>query len=256
MVDQSGLGMLDGETGTSLAEFAATIVNICITEMVNIATKPVGEYDEEVQDYFYIYIWGYGGDYNNNVNLLYQGFISDVAYNNPYEDVGPFHIIQVVKPVVGYDSPMATAFEKVRECIVDWKNNGHNGEDEVSPLIINVTHGEILFEQVGNSKNDIYMSARSIIEISFPDGPPLICNIITSKKDSEDTPSFENQICRRETFQQLLSSISSSPTDRMYGFEKKKLLFNVNDVYDLNFFDYLVFSWGGSYAKPPHLRLR
>ena len=142
----------------------------------------ISEDEKEVKDDFRVCILGYGGESCNKVSLLYDGWISNIATNFPFEVTdtyeGQLSILRIINPVVGYDSPMAFAFEEAYKHIIKWKYN-YNDKLDVSPLIINVTHSMTYEHEAGNYKENILMSAHKIINISLPDGPPLICNVIT-----------------------------------------------------------------------------
>lgn len=241
MIDRSALGQNDGVRGKSLAEIAAEIVNVGISNLERIATRPLAIDDVEVRDYFYVCILGYGEESFNNVRMLYNGWISDISSKFPVEVINSFegysqlHIRKIINPVCGYDSPMSTALEEVRKWVVAWKNNGHNNELDISPLLINITHGETFENELGNSKEEIRKSAHKILDLSFPDGAPLICNIITRKIEENEYNKLHNI---NGAFSQLLLSVSSKIDD-------EKLLFNVNNgqLHELLF--EVLCSWSG-----------
>ncbi len=229
MIDQSALGQDDGVCGKSLAEIAAELVNVGISNLERIATRLLYADDVEVKDYFYVCILGYGEESFNNVRMLYNGWISDISSKfpveviNSFEDYSQLHIRKIIKPVCGYDSPMSTGFEEVRKWVVAWKNDGHNNELDISPLIINITHGETFENVLGNSKDEIRKSAHKILNLPFPDGAPLICNVITGKiEENKDNKLHIINHLDEGTFAQFLLSVSSKIDD-------ERLLFNVND---------------------------
>lgn len=254
MIDQSALGHEDGLRGKYLAEIATEIVNVAITEMVKIATRPVGDDgEEEVRDFFHVCILGYGGEFISKVSFLYDGWISDLVTNFSYEVVNSFigdsfNLLKILNPVVGYDCPLALAFDEAYKLIIEWGKH-YNNEQDVSPLIINVTHGITFEQEPGNSKNEIIMQAQKIMDISFPDGPPLICNIITRKLEEDVDNLLDNTLVFEEgTITQLFSSISANFKDVSYYLtddfmsqsHMKKLLLNVNDRYDHSFLSRLI----------------
>lgn len=216
MIDNSAMGYEEGICGKSCAEIAAEIVNSTITAMEILCIRHLGHEEEEVRNFFDIAILGYGRELTN-VDLLYIGSITHIADNFPIEGIeenGAFRKVyrKIVDPMVGYDSPLAIAFEEAQKLMVEWRKE-HNNELTPSPLIINVTHGELIMEQ-GNSKDDIYMSVSKIIGTHFPDGAPIICNIITHQIDEYDE-SFPNKdnTFSENSFAHMYYSISSNMPD-------------------------------------------
>ena len=157
-------------------------------------------------------------------------------------------MLRILNPVIGYDCPLAFAFDEAYKLIIEWRKY-YNNEQDVSPLIINVTHGITFEQEPGNSKNEIIMQAQKIMDISFPDGPPLICNIITRKLEEGEENLLDNTLILEEgTISQLFSSISSNIKDVSYYLtdefisqsHMKKLLLNVNDRYVFEFLSRLI----------------
>lgn len=249
MIDQSGsMENASVANGKPLAVIAADSINIVLTEMVKIATRPVGDDDEEVRDYQKVVIIGYGAEPNTSAQLLYEGYLSDIANNHKEEKMdtiaGPLSILNVVRPVAGYVTPMAAAFEMAKKQIINWKGEGRDGEEDPSPIVINITDGAPS-DETGNCTEDALINtaiqAHEIMNISFKDGFPRIFNIMISQLDGKEVRFPDNaNALGEDPFAQFLFSISSNMTDDLIsGISKnglgnasensKILMMNVND---------------------------
>ena len=154
MIDQSGsMGNASVANGKPLAVIAADSINIVLSEMVKIATRAIGDDEEEVRDYKKVIIIGYGGEPTAEAQILYEGFLSDLAnkYREEVTDTiaGPLNIRSVIKPVAGYVTPMASAFIEAKLQINKWKDEGHDEEEDPSPFVINIT-GSAPTDEEGN----------------------------------------------------------------------------------------------------------
>ena len=222
MIDQSGsMENASVANGKPLAVIAADSINIVLTEMVNIATKPVGDDDEEVRDYQKVVIVGYGSEPENKAAILYKGYLSDIANKFKPEKkdtiAGLINVRNVIKPIVGYFTPMASAFQIAKQIINEWKKSGRNGEEDPSPIIINIT-GSAPTDAAGypteEALDETAKEAREIMNIAFPDGSPRICNILIGQLAGNEVrfPDSTN-VLEGDPLAQFLYGVSSQMTD-------------------------------------------
>ena len=224
MIDQSG-SMEDTSlaSGKTHAVIASEYINIFITEMVYIATRLVGDDDEEVRDFQKVVICGYGSEPENKATILYEGYLSDIA--NKYKKEEKIATIngqslwgyRVIEPISGYFTPMASAFNLVKQQINKWKAEGKDGIEDPSPIIINITDGAPTDEEgypTEEALAETAKEAREIMNISFPDGSPRIFNILISKLAENEVYFPDNtNVLEGDSFAQFLYSISSTMTD-------------------------------------------
>lgn len=238
MIDQSGsMENASVANGKPLAVIAADSINIVLTEMVKIATRPVGDDDEEVRDYQKVVIIGYGGEPNTSAQLLYEGYLSDIANNHKEEKMdtiaGPLSILNVVRPVAGYVTPMAAAFEMAKKQIINWKGEGRDGEEDPSPIVINITDGAPSDETgccTEDALTNTAIQAHEIMNISFKDGFPRIFNIMISQLDGKEVRFPDNaNALGEDPFAKFLFSISSNMTDDLISGISEKGLGNASE---------------------------
>lgn len=249
MIDQSGsMENASVANGKPLAVIAADSINIVLSEMVRIATKAVGDDDEEVRDYQKVIIIGYGSEPNNSAQILYTGYLSDIANKHMEEKTetiaGSLLVRNVIKPVAGYVTPMASAFEKAKEEINRWKSEGKDGTEDPSPIVINITDGAPTNEEGYPTEEALEKTAQvahEIMNIPFPDGSPRIFNVMISQLDGNEVRFPDNSnVLEGDPFAQFLFSISSNMTDDLRadisarglanpGVDSKILMMNVND---------------------------
>lgn len=248
MIDQSySMSNESATNGKPLAVIAADSINLVLTEMVKIATWPIGDDDEEVRNYQKVIVIGYGGEESGQAQILIKDYLSQIAAKNKKmvdTIAGRQEIHEVIKPVAGYVTPMASAFKLANQEINTWKNEGHNGVEDPSPVVINITDGAPTDNDgyiTEESLKNTYMEAQSIMSTSFPDGSPRIFNIMISQTDGSEIrfPDNENAL-EGDVFAQFLFSISSNVTDDLKdaiskfdlgetNANSKVLLMNVNN---------------------------
>lgn len=190
MVDQSEFMSNENvASGKSLAVIAADIINCGLTEMVKIATRPIGEDDEEVRDYQKVIIVGYGGNESHGscARIIYDDWLSEITQYKRYIPTSfndSLCVYEVIRPVSEGISPMSSAFELAKQVINEWKASGHDGSTDPSPIIINITNVASPTINMGyvtdESMTKTYEEAQAVMNISFPDGAPRICNIVLS----------------------------------------------------------------------------
>ena len=223
MIDQSGfMDDISPVSGKTYAVVAAEYINMLLTEMVNIATKPVGDDYEEVRDYQYVVILGYGCEPENQATILYKGYLSDIANEYKIEEIATInglslHGYRIVEPISGYLTPMASAFQLAKQMINEWKKCGRDGEEDPSPIIINITGSAPTNEEgypTEESLAETAKEAREIMGISFPDGSPRIFNILISQLNGNEVRFPDNtNALGEDPFAQFLYDISSQMTD-------------------------------------------
>ena len=229
MIDQSGsMENASVANGKPLAVIAADSINIVLTEMVNIATKPVGDDDEEVRDYQKVVVIGYGGEVIEEngekkcvAQKLYEGYLSDIANKYKVEKkdtiAGPLDVRNVIKPIAGYITPMASAFELAKQQINKWKAEGRDGVEDPSPIIINIA-GSAPTDAAGypteEALEETAEEAREIMSIAFPDGSPRVFNILISQLAGNEVCFPDNtNVLGEDSFAHFLYSISSTMTE-------------------------------------------
>ena len=249
MIDQSGsMENASVANGKPLAIIAADSINIVLSEMVKIATKPIGDDDEEVRDYQKVIIIGYGGEPTTEAQILYEGYLSDIANRYREEKVdtiaGSLNVRNVIKPVAGYVTPMSSAFEIAKQQISKWKSEGKDSTEDPSPIIINITDGAPTEEDGYPTEDALKKTAKEaneIMNIPFPDGSPRIFNVMISQLDGKEVRFPDNaNMLEEDPFAQFLFNISSDMTDDLRsdisarglgspGVNSKILMMNVND---------------------------
>ena len=256
MIDQSGsMENASVANGKPLAVIAADSINIVLTEMVKIATKPIGDDDEEVRDYQKVVIIGYGGEVKEEngeqkcvAQILHEGYLSEIA--NKYKEekrdtiAGSLNVRNVIKPIAGYITPMASAFDLAKQQINKWKAEGKDGIEDPSPIIINITDGAPTNEEgypTEEALEETAEEAREIMSIAFPDGSPRIFNILISQLAGNEVRFPDNtNALEGDPFAQFLYGISSKMTDDLMAdisarglgnptINSRVLMMNIND---------------------------
>lgn len=97
-------------------------------------------------------------------------------------------MVQVVKPVHGGGTPMASAFGAAKDLIEAWIQT-HNTANDPAPVIINITDGEPT-----DSITDLKNTVNAIKALSVPDGAPLIFNIHLTAKDNVTPVTYPSDI--------------------------------------------------------------
>lgn len=251
MVDQSNsMSNESVANGKPLAVIAADSINLVLSEMIKNATRPKGDDDEEVRDYQKVIVIGYGGDENCQAQVLVEDYLSQISSKYPKEKrdtiAGRLDIHNIIKPVAGYVTPMASAFLLAKLKVDEWKTegSGHDGPEDPSPIIINITDGAPTDNEgyvTEESLSKTYEEAQALMNISFPDGAPRIFNIMISQTDGSEIrfPDNEN-VLEGDLFAKFLFLISSTVTEDLKArisavglgdtnANSKVLLMNVND---------------------------
>lgn len=185
LVDQSG-SMADqwsGEGGQSKASGVATILNRLLQALVLKCTK-----GEEVRNYFYVSVVGYGGETRR---LLTQegddpGPISWIA-DHPQrveerqvdQEDGAGGLVKVTRrfpvwidPVAESGTPMCAALGDILTLVRGWIERYPNS---YPPVIFNITDGE-------STDGDPRPVARQVISQGTSDGSPLLFNVHVSSQ--------------------------------------------------------------------------
>ena len=249
MVDQSGsMSNESVANGKPLAVIAADSINIVLSEMIGIATKPILDDDEEVRDYQKVVVIGYGAEENGSANVLLDKYLSQIdnEFQKEMTDTiaGKLKIYNVIKPVAGYVTPMASAFVLAKLKIDEWIKDGHNSPEDPSPIIINITDGAPTDNEgyvTEESIAETYEKAQAVMNISIPDGSPRIFNVMISASDGSEIRFPDNpDALEGDMFAQFLFLISSTVTDDLKEMilnlglgetnaNSKVLLMNVNN---------------------------
>lgn len=254
LVDQSGSMIMESQKiHVPLASIAADSINYLINEIINTATKPVGDDDEVVKNYCKIVVIGYGADMDNPIQILCSENLPDLAEKWRLEKTntvfGNLLLRNFVKPVAGAVTPMESAFKEAYNQIERWAMEGHNGAKDPSPVVINITDGAPTNEE-GYVTEEAVLGTGEVVQKlfdikSFPDGAPVVFNIMLNTESTDEVhyPESDSVFDDNDFFARFLFAISSKITDRMLNVMKSKgmnvsaesrgMMMNVNDPQQL-----------------------
>lgn len=191
MIDQSASMSEIGYEGRPLAETAADIMNSMIDELT--LKFMLGE---RVRDCAYIVIIGYGGTKDSmEAELLYcrsiaQLFADDTIPVKQFVGMIPdgaggtipvnYEIKQYVTPTSVGVGQMSNAFQLASSLVKEWLTRAketysitRDDSRDPIPLIINISDGDLV-----DCEADVLKYANEIMDITIPDGNPLIANIL------------------------------------------------------------------------------
>lgn len=226
MIDQScGLKESSSFDGKTLADLAADFLNCSIEELIRMNIRPMleDEDDDDIRDSYMIVIISYGGYYNNPIQVINCGYLSKIEEKYERRETntidGKFTLLSIIKPIIGYGCPMATAFREAKNIINEWRNDGHNRDIDPSPIICNITaKGSPIYDEgytIKEAYSNTIQVAQEIMSMQFPDGSPRILNVIlTSDKDNE--MCFPDEKCilnSNDLLTKFVFDISSEMTD-------------------------------------------
>lgn len=208
----------------SMAEAVSNVLNLSLSDVILRLTSCYDNENEFVKNYFLLNIIGYT---NEDAHIICDDWIDVVAEKYPIERVrvntqkGDFTVKcnKIITPVAEGFGGMEHAFTYAKELVNRW-GTLHNAEDDVPPMIINITRG-ILMGDLENIKNE----ANEIMKFPFYDGNPLLINIhLTS-----DNNVIDNEV-------KLLSSISTPINDDIRdrfspGFKEESIRKNIGDTF-------------------------
>lgn len=219
MIDQSGSMSDSNETGKSLSEQVADIINRLLQDLLIKCSKSEG-----IRDYFDVGVIAYGNDSVNNgfSGVLSSQMLNKVSLieNNPLlienrvkkmSDGAGGIVEQSIKfpiwfkPVANGSTPMYRAFETAAKTLIDWCEKNQNS---FPPILINITDGE-------STDGDPEEIAQQIQRISTNDGGVLVFNAhITSSNKKEYLFAFDESILPNENARKLFR-MSSLLTPQM-----------------------------------------
>ena len=197
--------------GFSLAVNASDAVNTMISEFI----LRMIEVDDDGREFIgrntVIIIIGYGGK-GDEAEVLFIGGIDEIyaKYSTQISPITKEEIWDVLQPVHGGGSPMASAFVCAKKRVEAWIGE-YGNEYAPVPIIINITGG-----MPTDSIDDLKETTKRIMSLRIPDGNPLILNIQLSKEDC-----VLHIICPKDTSQcpdeysKLLFEISSEVTNNL-----------------------------------------
>lgn len=191
MIDQSASMSQIGYEGRPLAETAADIMNSMIDELT--LKFMLGE---RVRECAHVVIIGYGGTEDSmEAELLCSGSIAQLFAEDripvkrfvvmiPDGTGGTipmdYEIKQYVTPTSVGVGQMSNAFQLASELVKEWLTRAKEGysitrDDRLDPipLIINISDGDLV-----DCEADVLKYANEIMDITIPDGNPLIANIL------------------------------------------------------------------------------
>lgn len=218
LVDQSG-SMEDplASNGLSLAVNAADAINSVINEIILKVSDIDNAGNDIVKKEAFISVIGYGGrgdgtgnQYDYEAETICDDWINVIEETKPkyksYID-GTTELVEVVKPLSGGGTPMASAFTAARDLVKAWMQSHNSGEDPV-PVIINITDG-----MPTDSETDLKNVVSEIKSLDVPDGNPLIFNIHLSSDSNAKTLEYPSDINQcHDKYSKLLFEISSETT--------------------------------------------
>lgn len=215
LLDQSG-SMEDpmrASNGLALDVNAADAINSVINEMILKLTAMDPNGDDFVKRSAYISVIGYGGkgdgtgnQYDYEAEPVSDGWIDELAELPQAKSLidGITDLVQVVTPVHGGGTPMASAFSAAKDLVEAWIQT-HNTANDPAPVIINITDGEPT-----DSISDLKNIVNDIKSLSVPDGAPLIFNIHLTAKDNVSPITYPSDINQcSDTASKLLFELSS-----------------------------------------------
>lgn len=199
LLDQSG-SMEDpmrASNGLALDVNAADAINSVINEMILKLTTLDKNGEDIVKRSAFVSIIGYGGkgdgtgnQFDYEAETITDGWIDELAELPEAKSLldGITDLVQVVKPVHGGGTPMASAFGAAKDLIEAWIQT-HNTANDPAPVIINITDGEPT-----DSITDLKNTVNAIKALSVPDGAPLIFNIHLTAKDNVTPVTYPSDI--------------------------------------------------------------
>ena len=191
MIDQSASMSQIGYEGRPLAETAADIMNSMIDELT--LKFMLGE---RVRECAHVVIIGYGGTEDSmEAELLYccsiaQLFAYDTIPVKRFVVMIPdgtggtipidYEIKQYVTPTSVGVGQMSNAFQLASRLVKEWLTRAketysitRDDSCDPIPLIINISDGDLV-----DCEADVLKYANEIMDITIPDGNPLIANIL------------------------------------------------------------------------------
>lgn len=188
LIDQS-IAMGDEYGTTICSTFVSKTINSLISELIK---RNRNGYD--IVNRAYIVLIGHGG--NENVNILKSGWLSDYELNPikrenvamKYSDCsGGIIEIDCSQPIWVLPSAegignLSDALGIIYQLIDDWRCCRKEKEDvnlSPVPLVINFHSGDMCGISMGTKiSNEVLYIVEKIKHIEFPDGEPLVCNIV------------------------------------------------------------------------------
>lgn len=220
LVDQSGSTediMLSNNR--SIAENIADLVNVSITEAIDTATAQISDEEEKVKREVCFAVVGYGGKGNPEdpedkrnwqAELLMQPKYSDTIYGEYQKErstISNLDIFQILSPVHGGGTPMASAYKTALDILTRWLPT-HDSDKDPVPVIINISDGEPT-----DSVDDIKETISKINELKIADGSPIIINLHLSAKNSQELKTPSNIDDCVDEYAKLMYEISTEVTD-------------------------------------------
>ena len=212
LIDQSRSMSAIWSNGLSMADNVANSINLILNHIVLSWTWS----DGCVRDKATITVIGYGGKDNYNAETLFCDSIDKI--NDAYprtpaviatkEGTVTINVFQAVKSTAGYGTPMASAFNLAKDVVAAWIQT-HSGINDPVPVVINISDG-----MPTDSEADVRKYAHEILNMSIPDGTPLLFNVHISAENpsgKEVTFPIDGQTMS-DSMCQLLYDISSKAT--------------------------------------------
>ena len=182
--------------GTSLNVIAAELINHIITDLILQMTGINNNDEEFVKRTAFVCVIGYGGkgdgtdnQFDYEAEIITDGWIDELAELPITKSaLNQFDMVQVVTPVHGGGTPMASAFGAAKNLVEAWIQT-YNTANDPAPVIINITDGEPT-----DSITDLKETVNAIKALSVPDGAPLIFNIHLTAKDNVTPLTYPSDI--------------------------------------------------------------
>lgn len=213
LVDQSGsMEDIMPSNGFSLAVNASEAVNTIIQESILRLTDTEEDGTEFVKQSLTVIIIGYGGkgtgygnEWDYKAEVLCGETITDInsKYATKESQIAHEEMRDVLQPVFGGGTPMASAFLSAKEVIESWVQ-AHNEEKDPVPVLINITDG-----MPTDNIDELKKAVNDIKSLAIPDGNPLVLNIHITKDAVEPVKYPKDESSCPDKYSKLLFEISS-----------------------------------------------
>ena len=211
LIDQSGSMSSTWSNGLSLADNAANSINLTLHNII----LGLADNSGNVKNSAVIAAIGYGGKDNYSAETLFCDSIDKI--NDAYpkaptviatkEGNVTINAIQALKSTAQFGTPMASAFKMAKDVVAAWINDHKEAKDPV-PVVINISDG-----MPTDSDADVRKYANEILNMSIPDGNPLLFNIHVSENPTvQEVKIPVDGQAMPDSMSQLLYDISSKAT--------------------------------------------
>lgn len=215
IIDESEI--MNNQYGISTSiEMASEFVNSFISDLISRCYCGM-----QIMRWAYILVVGHENDRQNEKGILLSGWIDDIASQEVYESVCTDSLHEekhtkcypkfVKLRTNGMCSSQLNALELTYQWIKEWKDDAlmnRNIARMPVPLIINISSGKFYCNDIYEDFHNKLLEIRNRIDsVVFPDGSPLVCNIVL---DKECTPSMFPYRCPNRDEEANLFTLSTT----------------------------------------------